>query len=390
MMRRSNKLRRYIWISLSVLLQCFSGYLLAQNAVSQDAGKAVRRLETAVPFLLVAPDARAGAMGETGAATSPDASSAHWNPSKLAFVSDTLAVSLSYSPWLRTLVSDMYLAYVNGYYKLDERNTVGASFRYFTAGDIELRESPDLAYGTFRPNEFAIDATYARKFGNNFSLGTSVRFIYSNISNAMVTQGQQAGPASALAADVSAYYTHATTFSGRDLLLAFGGAISNIGSKISYSNEGSGLFLPTNLKIGTAATVAKGKGALTFALDVNKLLVPSPPLRDSQGKIVSGSDPNKSVPAAMFGSFSDAPGGFSEELKEISIATGLEYVYNKQLAARMGYFYESRDKGDRRYLTFGGGYRYQKFNLDFSYLAASQTRSPLANTLRFTIAYTIR
>ncbi len=349
------------------------------------------RIETGVPFLTISPDARSSAIGEAGAATMPDANSTYWNPSKLAFAEDSSGVSFSYSPWLRHLVSDMYLAYLSGFYKLDNRNTLGVSLRYFSIGDIELREGPDDVPGIYSPNEFAIDGTFARKFGDRFSIGTSLRFIYSNIANSQVAQGEQSEAGTALAADVSFFYKNEIMFLGKESRLGLGINISNIGNKISYANSGSKLFLPTNLKMGVSTTFLFDQvSELSFAMDVNKLLVPSAPQRDQAGNIIKGKDPDRSVPAGIFGSFSDAPGGFSEELKEISYSFGVEYWYNHQFALRTGYVYENPDKGDRRYLTLGAGLRYNKFNLDMSYLIASQQKSPVANTLRFTLTFKIK
>lgn len=380
------------FVKVQVMERCISGIacVLFSLSIQAQSVTTTKRIDTGADFLLIAPDARSGAMGEVGAATSPDVNSAHWNPAKLAFTPDSCSVALSYSPWLHNLASDMYLAYMSAHYRIDNRNTAGISFRYFTAGDIELREGPDDVPGTFTPNEFAIDGSFARKFGERFSLGSNIRFVYSNLSNGVLLQGQRTDAGTAFAADVSAYYHQPANFWGRDGRIAFGASITNIGNKIGYSGNGEKLFLPTNLRLGTAATLFDGPGEFTFALDLNKLLVPSPPVRDPDGNIIQGSDPDKSVPAAIFGSFADAPGGFSEELKEIAWSVGMEYIYDKQFALRTGYFYENPDKGDRRYLTLGGGVRYRRFNLDFSYLIASQQRSPLANTLRFTFTYNIK
>lgn len=367
-----------------VLLQ--SGGVSAQSGLTNGEDGVI---QTGVPFLMTGPDARSGAMGDVGVALAPDASSIHWNPSKLAFINDSAGVSISYSPWLSELVSDMYLAYLSGYYRLDRRNVIGLSLRYFSAGDIEYRDGPDDTPAIFSPNEFAIDGTFARNFGEMFSLGTTIRFIYSSLSDRQVTQGQYAKPGTAIAADVSGYYKDGTVFFGKDGLIAFGATISNIGNRISYTDGGNKLFLPTNLRIGMAASVFDAKNEFTFAFDINKLLVPSPPERDIDGNIIRGKNPDRSVPSAIFGSFTDAPGGFSEELKELAYSVGAEYLYNKQFALRAGYFYENPEKGNRRYLTLGAGLRYKQFNLDFSYLPGSQQKSPLANTLRFSLAFNI-
>lgn len=382
--------------SLVVIL--FSGFLpLHMHASSvtagqgDDNGTTGRRIETGVPFLLMSPDARSGAMGDASVATSPDANSIHANPAKLAFITDSTGVSLSYSPWLHHLVNDMYMAYLSAYYKVSSRNTIGLSLRYFSAGDIEFRDGQNQVNGTFNPNQFAIDGTFSRKFGENFSIGTAIRFIYSDLSGVQVAQGQQSHAGTALAADVSAYYRREATLLSKEGYVAFGINISNIGNRINYAGQGEKLFLPSNLRIGTSATIEiDALSELTVAADLNKLLVPTPPQLDSAGNIIAGRDPDRSVPSAVFGSFSDAPGGLSEELKEISCSIGAEYIYNKQFIGRAGYFYENPEKGDRRYLTLGAGFLYSNFKFDFSYLFASQEKSPLANTLRFTLTYKIK
>lgn len=240
--------------------------------------------------------------------------------------------------------------------------------------------------GTYTPNEFSIDASFARKFGENLSLGLTMRYIRSSISSISFAQGsgQVNKPGNAVAADVSLFYKKPY---GENNLFAFGAHISNIGTKISYSDVGPKYFLPTNLKLGVANTWELDEtNELTATFDINKLLVPTPPIRDANGNIIKGHDDDVSVPAGIFQSFGDAPGGFSEELKEISFSPGVEYWYNHQFAVRAGYFYENPDKGDRHYLTLGLGMKYNIFNFDFSYLAASQQNSPLANTLRFTLS----
>lgn len=342
---------------------------------------------TGVPFLLISPDARGGSMGETGAAISADANSIHWNPAKLAFAEDEKSISLSYSPWLQRLVPDINLAYLSGYYRLGERNTIGASLRYFSLGQIDLIDINRNPQGTYSPNEFALDGTYARQFGENFSLGTAMRFIYSNLTNGQFASGQQTKPGTALAADVSGYFKKETIMFGSDARVALGLNISNIGNKISYTDGGQKIFLPTNMRLGGATTFLNGLSEFTLALDFNKLLVPTPPIRNLDGTIIAGEDPDRSVPAGMFGSFSDAPGGFSEEMKEVSYSFGMEYWYDKQFALRGGYFYEHPEKGDRQYLTVGAGLKYSFFNIDFAYLMANQQKSPLANTLRFSLVF---
>jgi hypothetical protein len=342
---------------------------------------------TAVPFLNIAPDSRSGAMGEAGVALSPDVNANYWNPAKLAFMETGNDIALSYSPWLRHLVPDINLAYLSFAHKLDDRNTLGASLRYFNLGSIQLIDRDQNDQGTYKPSEFSLDASFARKFGNNFSLGLTMRYINSNFDNAAFVSGSstvQNKAGNAISAGVSLYYKKDY---GDSSTFAFGANISNIGSKIAYSDVGAKYFLPANLKLGVANTWRlDGASTITATLDFNKLLIPTPPLRDGDGNITSGKDDNVSVPAGIFQSFGDAPGGFSEELKEISLSPGLEYWYNNLIALRAGYFYGNPSKGTQRYATFGVGLKYQVFTFDFAYLAASQQSSPLANTLRFTLS----
>ncbi len=354
---------------------------------TQSDGKRTNTIQTAAPFLLIAPDARSGAMGDAGAATSPDANSSHWNPAKLAFLDKPTGVSASYTPWLRNLVPDVDLGYLTVFHRLDDRNIIGGSLRYFSYGSIQLTDDRNNDIGVYSPNEFSIDGSFSRKFGENFSLGTAVRYIRSSLSNGQFN-GQDIQPATALAADVSAYTKNGTVMFGKDTELAFGINISNIGTKMNYSDGSSRSFLPTNMKLGGASTInLDDLNQFMVALDLNKLLVPTNPIRDSDGNIISGKSADRSVPAGIFGSFADAPGGFSEEISEISYSLGMEYWYNKQFALRSGYFYETPSKGDRRYFTAGAGLKYNVFNLDFAYLLANQQRSPLAQTLRFSLVF---
>jgi hypothetical protein len=345
------------------------------NGTNTNGSSASGAIVTAVPFLTISPDARSGGIGDAGVALASDKNANYWNPSKLAFIENGDQLSLSYSPWLRRLVPDINLAYLSYAHKLDDRNTIGLSLKYFNLGKIQLVDINQQDQGTYTPNEFAVDASFARKFGENFSLGTSLRYIYSNLSNGSFSEGQQTKAGQALAADVSLYYKNPTQFLGDDDLFAVGVNLSNIGSKISYTETGQKYFLPTNLRVGVANTwYLDTYNELTVTLDANKLLVPS------------NANSTASVPAGIFGSFSDA--GFSGEMKEINFAGGLEYWYNHQFALRSGYFYENPNLGNRKYLTLGAGFKYEAFNIDFSYLVANELQSALANTLRFTLGYT--
>ena len=361
--------------------------LTKSQSVQSDGKRSNNTIQTAAPFLLITPDARSGAMGDAGVAISPDANSMHWNPAKLAFIDKPTGLSASYTPWLRNLVPDVDLGYLTMYHRLDSRNTIGAALRYFSYGSIQLTDDKNVDIGVYSPNEFSIEGSFSRKFGDGFSLGTAIRYIRSSLSNGQFN-GQDIQPATALAADASAYFKTGTMMFGKDTELALGLNLSNIGTKMSYSDGGSKSFLPTNMKLGGATTfILDDLNRFTVALDLNKLMVPTSPIRDTNGNIISGRDPDRSVSSGIFGSFSDAPGGFSEEISEISYSLGTEYWYNKQFAIRSGYFYETPSKGDRRYFTVGAGLKYNVFNLDFAYLLANQQTSPLAQTLRFSLVF---
>jgi hypothetical protein len=368
-----------------VLTVCLPLVVMAQP--TQSDGRRTNTIQTAAPFLLITPDARSGAMGDAGVAISPDANSMHWNAAKLAFLDKPTGLSASYTPWLRNLVPDVDLGYLSMYHRLDDRNTIGGALRYFSYGSVQLTDNSQNDIGVYSPNEFSVEGSFSRRLGDGFSLGTALRYIRSSLSNGQFN-AQDIQPATALAADASAYYRTGTFLLGNDAELALGLNLSNIGSKMSYSEGGSRSFLPANMKLGAATTFLFDQfNHFTVALDMNKLLVPTNPIRDINGNIIEGKDPDRSVPAAIFGSFSDAPGGFSEELSEISFSLGTEYWYNKQFALRSGYFYEAPTKGDRRYLSFGVGLKYNVFNLDFAYLLANQQTSPLAQTMRFSLVF---
>jgi hypothetical protein len=376
------KLYALLIVSYSICCHSVKAQVFNTNGSNNTA------LPTAVPFLTISPDARSGAMGEAGVAISPDANSVYWNAAKLPFLEDKSTVSLSYSPWLRKLVSDINLAYLSYAQKLTDRNSIGFSLRYFNLGAIDLVDENLVSQGTYHPNEFSIDGTFARKFGEELSLGLTLRYIYSGLYNGFGPTSAQSNPVNAVAADVSLFSTHNTVQFDKDAIFAFGVNISNIGTKINYSRGGPQLFLPANLRVGIANTLfLDDVNKVTFALDLNKFLVPTPPIRDSIGNIIKGRDDSRSVVSGILGSFTDAPGGFKEELQEINYSTGLEYWYNNKFALRAGYFYENPNKGNRSYVTLGFGLVTNNLNIDFSYLAASQDKSPLANTLRFTLGY---
>ena len=375
-----------------VFCSLITGYIntFAQvlNPGTQTNGSKSSNVITAVPFLLITPDSRAAGMGEAGVAVLPDANSMSINPSKLAFLEKQYGFSVSYSPWLKNIVDDVNLVYVSGYFKVDGQSAIGGSLRYFSLGAIQLTDANQGSLGTYSPNEFALDASYSRKFGETFALGTAFRYIRSGFMSGQFSGGQDTKAASAVSVDASAYYKQPTFFLGTDAIISAGINISNIGTKMSYAATGNKYFLPANVKIGAASTfLIDEDNQVAFALDFNKLLVPTQPDYDTEGQIISGKDPNRSVPAGIFGSFSDAPGGFNEEIKEVNVAAGMEYLYRQQFAFRTGYFFENPQKGDRRYFTLGAGLKINSYAIDFSYLLASTQRSPLANTLRFSLLF---
>ena len=338
---------------------------------------------TAVPFLMIAPDARAGSMGDAGVATAPDANSTHWNPAKLAFIEKDMGLSVSYSPWLHKLVSDINLAYLSAFKRIDSRQAVGVSLRYFNLGDITFTDENGYSIGNYRPNEFAIDGTYSRLLTKTMSMAVSARYIHSNLTQGQYSQGQATKPGNSVAADVAIYQQLPVQFQNMDGVFAWGVNMSNLGAKISYSDQNLRKdFLPTNLRLGPRLTLNLDQyNSMSFTLDINKLLVPS----QSFDTATNNSNNNVSPVVGLIHSFYDAPGGFSEELREINFAGGVEYWYDKQFAIRGGFFYEDKNKGNRKFFTLGAGLRYNVFGLDFSYLIPMQQNNPLANTLRFAL-----
>lgn len=356
---------------------------------SQSSGQ-LNAIQTVVPFLTIAPDSRAGAIGDAGVATSPDVYSNHWNPSKYAFIDGNAGLGISYSPWLRNLVPDINIAYLAGYKRIDSKQVLSASLLYSSLGDVPFTDEFGNLQRTFNPNEFALDAAYSRLFSEHFSGGIAFRFIYSNLTGGTYSGGVATKPGISFAADISGYYQKKISIASKEGQLGLGFNFSNIGTKMSYSTAQTADFIPMNMRLGTSATVNLDHfNKITATLDLNKLLVPTPPIYSSTNpdSIIKGRNPNVSVPVAIFQSFYDAPGGFKEELREITYSFGLEYWYNNQFAIRGGYFYEDPTKGNRKYFTAGAGFRLKAFTLDFSYLMPVAQNNPLAHTLRFSIAF---
>ncbi len=362
----------------------YSGYNVA-------TGRHNNYISTGMPIQLISPDAVAGAMGDIGAASTPDAYSAHWNNAKYAFVDQDMSVSTTYTPWLRKLASDMNFLYLAGYKRINKRSTVGASLTYFSMGAIQHTDETGIELGEYKPNEFAIDATYAMKLSDNLSLGATARFLHSDLTQGMDVDGQTTKAANGLAADVGLYYQQ--DIDPRQQF-ALGLHISNLGSKLSYSDDDTQKeFLPANLRLGGRYSYTiDDYNKVSFLMDLNKLLVPTPPIQEGDSVY---SDYYRDMTeyhqvSTMQGaiqSFYDAPGGLKEELHEITLSVGAEYWYSNTFAARIGYFYEHVTKGDRKYLTLGAGIKYNIMVFDLSYLLPTTNFSvnPLSNTVRISL-----
>ncbi|MCX6243349.1 MAG: type IX secretion system outer membrane channel protein PorV [Bacteroidetes bacterium] len=352
-------------------------------------------ITTAVPFLLIAPDARGGGMGDAGVSTSADVYSLFWNPAKYAFCDKDFGFGIGYVPWLRGLVNDIGLASVAGFKKFGDKQAIAMSLRYFSMGTVTFTNETGQELGDVKPNEWTIDATYARKFTPAFSGAVAARFIYSNL--VPVKYIENVRPGTSVAADIALYYHKELEIKGlTGAWISAGLDISNIGSKISYSSSSvTRDFIPTNFRIGPTFTMDIDEyNRMSIGVDFNKLLVPTPPIyaTDSvgnpiKGEIAKGMDPNVSPVTGMIQSWYDAPGGFQEEMQEWTISPLIEYWYNKLFSIRMGYFYENKNKGDRQFFTIGAGLRYNVFGLDFSYLVPVKNNNPLQNTMQFTLLF---
>ena len=371
--------------------------ILAGNAISVHAQtNSINVVTTAVPFLRISPDARSGGMGDVGIATTPDANSSFWNQAKIPFALSKAAIGVSYTPWLKGLgLSDVYLASLAGYYQLDETQAISASLRYFSLGNIQFTDALGNDLNSYRPREFGFDVGYSRKLSDKLGLGIALRYINSSLANGTYN-GQSYKPGSAVAGDISLFHD-GTDSDPNASGLNWGIALHNLGSKISYTNDATQKdYIPANLGIGVAYTkVFDETSKATFGLDINKLLVPTPPLITGNTSTDSANIAkyrNKGVLSSWVSSFGDAPGGFSEELREVQVSLGAEYMYNNQFAFRAGYFYEAPTKGNRQYFTIGAGINYNMYGLNFSYLIPSGggvNRNPLANTIRFSLIFNL-
>lgn len=365
-----------------------------------------RAITTAVPIMGVSPDARAGGMGDVGAASDPDLFSIYWNPAKLAFLPDgTRSMAVSYTPWLNKLVNDINLAYLAGAVKLGKNQAAGVSLRYFSLGEIVFKDEQNNDLGTFEPYEMALTGSYALKLSERMSLAVGLRYIYSNLTQGRQVSGVDTKPGQTIASDIGYFYKSRdyNLEAGKKQSFALGLSLSNIGGKISYSDDAVSDFIPSNLRLGGAYHLKIDKyNRMVVLADFNKLLVPTPPLQEGtggvpddsngngvNGEILAGKDDNVNAFEGIFQSFNDAPNGTSEELEEIMYNIGLEYWYEDRFAFRGGFAYEDQEKGGRQYFTLGMGLRYNVFGLDVSYLipASAIVRSPLENTLRFSLIF---
>jgi hypothetical protein len=384
---------------LTLVFLCLLGLL--SSAFPQGAGTVTGKLlgtlnaiQTTVPFLTIAPDSRAGAMGDLGVATMPDVNSQHWNAAKYPFINGKAGVSLSYTPWLRNLVNDINLLYLSGFYRFNDKQVVSASLRYFSLGEVIFRDMEGVLVGNYNPNEFSVDAGYSRLFSDYFSGALTLRFIRSDITGGGSIEGQQYNAGYSFAADLGFYYQHPLDLAGQNGEFAWGVNFSNLGTKISYTEGSDKQFIPANMRLGARYSIDLDEyNSLSLAVDLNKLLVPTPPIyyadsvdANRNPVIEYGRKAPSSLPMSWIQSFYDAPNGFKEEMSEIMISSGLEYWYRKQFAIRAGYFNESKNKGNRKYFAAGIGMKLNVFFIDFSYLISTSGRSnPLANTMRFTL-----
>ena len=375
-----------IMIIAAAALMC-----LAQGAGAQEVKDQFNPVNTGVNSLGIAPDARGGGLADVGVATEPDVNSQYWNPAKYPFTISRAGLSISYTPWLRKLVNDIDLAYVAGYIRLGDYQAISASLRYFSLGEVPMTDGEGNNQGSIKPYEMAVDVAYSRMLSERFSAAVALRYIFSDLA---YRQDDDTSPGNAFAADIALYYNNYVIMGQRECLLAFGLNLSNIGSKISYDSGATSAFLPTNFRLGGSLLIPINEYN-TFAImaDINKLMVPTVPQQRDGEPDVDYQDRlqreyfDQSPIKGIFKSWSDAPGGLKEELQEIQVSAGFEYMYNNQFSVRAGYHHESPNKGNRKYFTVGAGFRMSVFSLDAAYLVSTAQSNPLDQTLRFSLAF---
>ncbi|MDD2283783.1 MAG: type IX secretion system outer membrane channel protein PorV [Paludibacter sp.] len=365
---------------LFILLFAVHSVLFSEEAPSNP-------IISAVPSLTISPDARGAGMGDVGAATSSDVSAQFWNPAKYVFAESDAGLVFSFTPWLRQLVSDINLTYLAGYWKFDQRRALSASLRYFSLGKVLMTDYTGRDWAKAYPNEFAVDVAYSQKLFENFSAAAALRFIYSDLNNGTnMAGGSEIYPGVAVAADVAMYYKTPVQMYSGDGSLAFGLNVSNIGSKISYDERASSSFIPANIRLGTSFDYPIDEyQRLSFSADAYKMLVPTMDYTKTAENINYYNEMTSLQ--GILSSFNDAPGGYKEELQEISWSAGAEYVYNNQFSVRAGYFNEHQNKGNRKFFTAGAGFKLNVFQLDASYIISIAQTSPLDQTLRFSLSF---
>jgi hypothetical protein len=382
----------------TVTVLFFSINLYSADPPKWTDDQALNPVLTGVPALSITPDARAGGMGDVGVATKPDENSQYWNPAKYAFMESEAGLAISYTPWLRKLVNDIDLGSVTGYWRFSERNTLSASLRYFSLGDLQLTYPNGAPLATVNPYEMALDVAYSVKLSETFSAAVALRYIRSDLNNGI--QGEAGDPmyaGNAFAADIAAYYSKPIELATGDGNFGAGLNISNLGSKISYDEGATSFFIPTNLRLGASFDYPLDDyNRISVSADINKLLVPSVP-RKGDKKHLDETDGefqerlqdyyNMSPVSGIFKSFGDAPGGFKEELREIMWGLGVEYAYNKQFFVRAGYFNESKFKGNRKFFTAGLGFKLNVFELNAGYVISVAQQNPLDQTLRLSLVF---
>jgi hypothetical protein len=390
-------MKNKIILALSFLF-CLPNIIWAQDEIPQETIDAFTPITTGVSFLNVAPDARGGGLGDVGGATTPDGDAQFWNPSKYAFINAEGGASVSYVPWLRKLVPDIDLVSASGYYKIHDVQTVAASFRFFSLGNVLIQQDPNVPGQNVKPYDLAVDVSYSRILAKNFSMGVALRFIWSDLTGSYAADDNYIEPGWSIAADISGYYGQKVPFDWGTGFGAFGFNISNIGKKVEYGDYRSSAFLPTNLRLGGSFTMPIDQyNHISLNVDVNKLLVPSRPIYNPDVETKEEYEErldeyyNMDPITGIGRSFIDMPDGtpydFVQQIKKVNFSLGLEYDYNEQFFGRVGYYNESKQMGNRKYVTFGAGFKLNVFALDVAYVLSVTQNNPLDQTLRFTLGF---
>ena len=392
-------------VSSTILVTNLFGQLATDKDVEGKTGS--RYIQTAVPFMTIAPDARAASLADAGVATSADANSMHWNAAKLTEIKDAdgqeadFGLGLTHTPWLAKLINDMSLNYLTGYKRISKTEVIGASLNYFNLGEMTFRNGPGAEgiTGTKKPYELTFGVAYARKLSTPLSISLGLKLIHSNLASGITLSNNDVAKAgNSVAADLGVYYNKDITVAGEKLNLALGSSISNLGNKLTYTTREQAYFIPTNFRVGTAITKEIDLyNKITLIVDFNKLMVPTPAVySDSLDKnnnpvLIDGKEAkDKSLISGVLGSFADAPGGFKEEMQEFTTSIAVEYWYTGAFSARAGYFNESEVKGNRKFFTLGAGVRYQQFGFDFAYLIPIKQNNPLADTIRISLLMNLK